>query len=248
MLAAACLTVTCGAAGCAQTSSFKAGLSPAKSISITASSPASPATATTAPSVPASTTSAPASSQPPSSATAQPGSPAPTARPGSGSPAPVSSSAASLLWLWVAIAVLAAVALIALIARAARRRSARARQWRSNVVDAYAKGAALHDAINVAGLPLLQAGEAAGARWADIQRRADDLTQVLYQLREAAPGDEERAHVADVLAALQAVRSALEAGRLTASSDMDPEVVRSRLQYFEATLRALRDPMNSGRY
>jgi hypothetical protein len=144
------------------------------------------------------------------------------------------------VWLWIALAALAAVVLIALIAGAARRRSARARAWRSKVVDAYAKGAALHDAVAAAGRPLLEGGEAAGARWADIQRRADDLTQVLYRLHEAAPGQEDRTRIAEVLAALQALRSALAAGRQ--AGGIDPGVIRSRLQYFEESLQALRGP------
>lgn len=37
-------------------------------------------------------------------------------------------------------------------------------------------------------------------------RRADDLTQTLYRLREAAPGADERARVDDVLASLHALR------------------------------------------
>jgi hypothetical protein len=42
--------------------------------------------------------------------------------------------------------------LIALIARSARRRPAKA-GWRSRLVNAYAKGSALHDAMSVAEAP-----------------------------------------------------------------------------------------------
>ena len=39
----------------------------------------------------------------------------------------------------------------------------------------------------------------------------DDLAQELYALLETAPGEAERERVADVLASLQAVRSAMDA-------------------------------------
>ena len=42
----------------------------------------------------------------------------------------------------------------------------------------------------------------AGARWADIQRRADDLAQTLYGLRETVSDPAEQARIADVLASL----------------------------------------------
>ncbi len=81
----------------------------------------------------------------------------------------------------------------------------------------------------------------ASARWADIQRRADDLNQTLYTLREAAPDDEGRARVADVLVSLQAVRSAMDAERAPGgSSAQQAEVARDRLAAFEMSLRALR--------
>ena len=70
---------------------------------------------------------------------------APTA-PATGSAAPVASSGTSLIWLWVLLGVLVLAGLIALIARSSRRRSAAAAGWRSRLVDAYAKGSALHDA------------------------------------------------------------------------------------------------------
>ena len=129
------------------------------------------------------------------------------------------------------------------IVRAGRRRSAAAADWRSRVLDVYAKGSALHDAMSVAQTPDALRAYDAGARWSDIQRRADDLTQALYALREAAPDDEARARVADVLASLQAVRSAMDAERAPGgASAQQAEVARERLDFFEITLRALRDP------
>src|SRR5262249_23773121 len=91
----------------------------------------------------------------------------------------------------------------------------------------------------------------AAARWADIQRRADDLAQALYAMREAAPDEDKRMRAADVLAALQAVRSAMAAERGTDVSRVPPpEQVRSRLTAFRASLEAPggRDEgMHSGR-
>ena len=127
------------------------------------------------------------------------------------------------------------------IARARGRRSAVAAGWQSRVIDAYAKGSALHDAMSVAETPGALAADDASARWSDIQRRADDLAQTLYALREAAPDDENRARVADALASLQAVRSAMDAERAPGGAGaQQAEVARSRLAAFEASLRALR--------
>ena len=150
----------------------------------------------------------------PPAVTVTPTTPAPTPTPTvSGSPV-AAPGAASLLWLWVLLAVIVIVGLITLISQAARRRTARNRTWRAMAVNAFAKGSALHDAVYVASLPgqgQYGAGDAA-ARWADIERRADDLTQTLYALREAAPAEDERARVDDVLASLQALRSATQTG------------------------------------
>jgi hypothetical protein len=99
----------------------------------------------------------------------------------------------------------------------------------------------LHDAMSVAETPGALGAYDAGARWADIQRRADDLTQTLYALREAAPDDESRARVADVLVSLQTVRSAMDAERAPGGADArQAEVARERLAFFETSLRALR--------
>jgi hypothetical protein len=88
----------------------------------------------------------------------------------------------------------------------------------------------------------LAAGDA-GARWSDIQRRADDLAQTLYELREAAPDPEDRARIADTLASLQAVRSAMDAERAAGGAGaQQADVTRSRLSAFESALRALRAP------
>ena len=157
------------------------------------------------------------------------------------------SSAASstgLIWLWVLLGVLVVAGLIVLIARSARRRSAAAAGWRSRLIEAYAKGSALHDAMSVAEAPGGLVAADAAARWSDIQRRADDLAQTLYALRGAVPQDSaDRARVDDTLASLQAVRSAMDAERARGGAGPgQAEVVRSRLASFESSLRALGAP------
>jgi hypothetical protein len=74
----------------------------------------------------------------------------------------------------------------------------------------------------------------AAARWADIERRTDDLVQTLYSLREAVPDDGNRARIEDTFASLQAVRSALDAERTSGGADpRQAEVVRDRLSSFD---------------
>ena len=164
---------------------------------------------------------------------------APTA-PAAGSAAPAASSGTSLTWLWVLLGVLVLAGLITLIVRSSRRRPAAAGR-RSRLVDAYAKGSALHDAMSMAEAPGGLAATDAPARWADIQRRADDLAQTLYALREAVPPDSaDRARIDDTLASLQAVRSAMGAERVPGGASLgQADVVRSRLASFEYSLRAL---------
>ena len=151
--------------------------------------------------------------------------------------------ASSLLWLWIVLGALLLLALILVVARTARHRSAAAGAWRSKVIDVYARGAALCDAISVAERPGGIAADDAQARWLDIQRRADDLTQALYALREAAPDEDSRARVAATLASLQSVRSAMDAERVPGGAGAaQADVVRSRVRFFEDSLRALRSP------
>ena len=199
-------------------------------------------------SLPSRTATAPARPSVTAAPTTQPGhvasvTSAPTA-PATGSAAPATSSGTSLIWLWVLLGVLVLAGLIALIARSSRRRSAAAAGWRSRLVDAYAKGSALHDAMSVAEAPGALAAADAAARWSDIQRRADDLAQTLYALREEVPQHSpDGARIADTLASLQAVRSAMDAERASGGASLEQaDVVRSRLAYFESSLRALTAP------
>jgi hypothetical protein len=95
--------------------------------------------------------------------------------------------------------------------------------------------------MSVAETPGALAADDAAARWSDIQRRADDLAQTLYALREAAPDEDARARVADALASLRAARSAMDTERAQGGADAQyAEVIRSRLLVFESSLRALR--------
>lgn len=239
VLLAAILAIVCTVAGCEATKSAIASISPTRSASVSAgssssSSPPSPSPSeSSSPSVTATPTSQP-------SATSSASTPTATAQPSS-SPTAGSGSGSGLIWLWVLLGVIILIGVIVGIVRARGRRSAAAGSWRSSVVDAYAKGSALHDAMSVAETPGALGAYDAGARWADIQRRADDLTQTLYALREAAPDDESRARVADVLVSLQTVRSAMDAERAPGGADArQAEVARERLAFFETSLRALR--------
>ena len=223
VLAVGFLVAGCGHSG---TGGAIASLSPSKSISLPSRSASVP------PSITATPTAQPSATQ--TSA------PAPTEQP-SASTAPASGSSSSLIWLWVAIGIVVLIAVVVLITRSAGRRSAAAASWRSRITDAYAKGSALYDAMSVLERQDTLSAEDAGARWSDIQRRADDFTQVLYAMREAAPGEEDRARVADVLAALQAARSAMDAERAPGGAGArQAEAARGRLFSFEAALRSIR--------
>ncbi len=150
-------------------------------------------------------------------------------------------SGTSLLWLWILLGVLILAGLITWIVQSGRRRSAATTGWQSRIIDAYAKGAALHDAMGVAEAQGDLGTSDARARWYDIQRRSDDLAQTLYALREAATDPGDQARIADVLAALQAVRTAMDAERAPGGAGMQQaDLVRSRLYGFESSLRALR--------
>ena len=224
ILVAVCLAV--GAAGCAGAGSTVKG-----AISSAASNlPSRSATAATA-----TTTGQPATTAPAATA-------APSAAPQSATAAPAAGSGTSLLWLWILLGAVLAAVLIAWVTRVARRGSATATaDWRSRLVDAYAQGSALRDAMSVAETPGAMAAADAGARWADIQRRADDLAQTLYALRESVPDPADQMRIADTLASLQAARSAMDAERAPGGAGpWQAETVRGRLDAFESSLHALR--------
>ena len=225
ILVAICLAA--GAAGCAGAGSTVKG-----AISSAASNlPSRSATAATATTASQPATTAPAATAAPSAAAPQ-----------SATAAPAAGSGTSLLWLWILLGAVLAAVLIAWITRVARRGSATATaDWRSRLVDAYAQGSALRDAMSVAETPGGMAAADAGARWADIQRRADDLAQTLYALRESVPDPADQMRIADTLASLQAARSAMDAERAPGGAGpWQAEIVRGRLDAFESSLRALR--------
>ena len=159
------------------------------------------------------------------------------------SPAASSSSGSDLIWLWIVLGALVLIVIIVLVARSGRRGPKPGEVWQARAVDAYAQGSALHDAMQMAEAPGALVAQDAAARWADIQRRADDLGQALYAMREAAPDEDKRMRTADVLAALQSVRSVMAAERGTDVTRVPPpEIVRSRLMAFGTSLQGLRAP------
>jgi hypothetical protein len=242
LLGSAGLATACGQSGSGAIASLSPGkaasLIPSKSEGITPSAAASASTGVTSP------VSAAASPSAQSSAPQTPAAQAPAARTSAPQPSSTVAPAArgsgsSLLWLWILIGVIVLGGAIALIAYSARRRSAAAAaaaDWRTRVIDVYAEGQALHDAIwTSAGR---SADGAAGPRSSGIESRADNLAQDLYALRESAPDEVQHARIVDVLVALRAVRSAMEA-----HADLE-----GRLASFQTALRGLRasaDPSSS---
>ena len=226
VLAAGLLVAGCGSG----VSSAIKSLAPSKSISV--------------PSFPASASPAPApSAQPPATQTTT--APAPAAAPSS-SPTSSREPRPAPTWLWWlvgAVVVIGVIVVAWVVHSVTRRHSMTLTAWRAKAIDAYAKGSAVYDAMSFAERPGALDAADSGARWADIQRRADDLAQTLYAMREAAPNEDERSRVADVLGSLQAARSAMDAERSPGgASPQQAEIVRGRLSGFDAALRALRPP------
>jgi hypothetical protein len=227
-VAAVALVVGCLAAGCG-------GSGPVGGAIKTAISSLSPSR-TTIPSRSASIAPPTPTAQAPATGQA-PGNPA------AASPAATGGSGSSLLWLWIALAAVVLIGLIVWIARASGRRSAAAAGWRSAVIDTYAKGQALADAVRIADRP---GPPAAGAGWAGLQARADELSRELYRLREGARDEADRMRADDTLNSLRGLRSAMAdeqaAGGAGGPSSPEAAQVRGRLMSFEESLRALRAP------
>jgi hypothetical protein len=234
-------------AGCGSTAkNVISSLAPSHSISLPTNAPATP-DATAAPSPVASPTVQPTTPVPTTPAATTPAATTPAATTAAPTPSPTSTGSTSTstpAWLWVLLAlVLIGGVTFILIARAVSRRSAVTGQWQSAVTDVYARGSALHDAMASIEWPSGPGSQAQGeaqARWVDIQRRADDLAQTLYRLRETAPDEDSRARVDDVLGALQSVRTAIDAERAPGAGAEQNEYSRSRLYAFARSLRALR--------
>jgi len=114
--------------------------------------------------------------------------------------------------------------------------------WRSRADDAYAQGGILDGAIRAAERDGAFA-DMSDTRWYDIRLRADDLTEMLYAMREAAPTVERRTQVTDALAALEEVRNAVDADvSIRGETPEQSEDVHSRLLALQSSLNALRVP------
>jgi hypothetical protein len=198
--------------------------------------------------LPATPTTAPPTTAPPTTSAptppAAPSSVAPSPSPSSASPSPsISGSPTSgsgsfnLVYLWIALAVIAAIVVIAVISSVARGRTARRRAWQTRAADAYTRGSGLFQAVQAATQASQYRDPSAGTRWADVQARAEDLARVLQSLRAGAPGEYERARVDDAINGLDAVRSASQAGDPGAAGRL-----QARLREFEDAMQALRDP------
>jgi len=235
LLAAVLLGAGCLVTGCAQSARG----------AVTATSPSAVAAATATAQPPATPTAA--------SPTAAPSTAAPTVAPSTAattpSPTPTSTSSSSggiganLIWLWFVLGALVLLGIILLATRSPRRArsSAAADNWHSRAVNAYAKGAALDGAVRAAERQGVFT-EAGSVRWADLQRRADDLTEALYTMRETAPTEHRRVQVENAILSLRALRDALDAQRSPGEASAQRGVISSRLSDVESSLNALRVP------
>ena len=155
----------------------------------------------------------------------------------------------SLVWLWFVLGALVLLGIILLATRTPARsrppspaETVETSNWHSRAVDAYAKGAAFDGAVRTAER-LDASTEAASIHWADLRRRADDLTEVLYAMRETAPTEHRRDQVENAILSLRAVRDAFEAQRPPGgASSGQGGVLRSQLSALESALNALRVP------
>jgi hypothetical protein len=236
LLAATLLCAAGMATACSSSigSSISSAIASRTASSSPAEGPSSSAVISSSPSVPSVTVT---STVPPSSAA-----PAPVVQPSASATTPSNGSGSPPIWIWIVIGLVVLIGATALVVRSARRRAATAADWRTKIIDVYAEGSALLDAMRIADAHGLTAGDGtADAYWSDIQRRADDLTRALYRLREEAADEEDRVRVADVLATLQAVRGAMDSERASRTASVpQEELIRSRLAAFEASLGMLR--------
>jgi len=273
MMLGCCLAAACVLTGCGVHASQHAS-NPAQSANVRAADAATEDDPTDVPTTDAPTTvppttapptepptTAPPTQAPTTQAETTPAEPVPPVTPGEPESPTVtvtatpdaSGSGSALPWVLAGLGALLLIGLIVWLARSSSRRASATAAWRSRRLNAYAEGAALHDAILSAQGQQVQGHQLqpdeATARWADIQHRADNFNQRLYQLRETAPDDQERAGVDEMLVSLQALRSALDTQRASgmdwtanAASSMTAGVVRDRLNDFRIQLSWLRDP------
>ena len=231
LLAAVIAGAGCLAAACVQGASGAVATSPGVVASVTETPPPSPTSAAPSP-----TPSVVSPTEAPT--TAAPTSPATPAT----SPASSSGLASDLIWLWIVLGALVLLGIIFFATRGPSRSSVAAASWRSRAEDAYAAGGALDRAVRAAERQGAFT-EGNSARWHDIQRHADDLTQRLYAMRETAPNEERRGQVADALAALQGVRYAVDAQRAPGGAGAQQSgPLHARLLDLESSLNELRLP------
>jgi hypothetical protein len=148
-------------------------------------------------------------------------------------------------WLWFAVGavvVIGVIVVVLVLRYMGVRDSVVTGGWIAQGIDAYRKGSALHEEMTAAVEPSALGTAGGDARWADIQRHADDLAAELHVLQQAAVGPEDRSAAAHALGSLQAARSAMEAYRDAGGDAGQGEVVRGRLSTLEESLRALRSP------
>jgi hypothetical protein len=231
LLAAAILVTGCLAAACVQSASGAVTSSPpTESAPVTVTAPPSP-------------TPAPPSPTPSPASPATAPSTAPSATPASSSPAASGGSSFNLIWLWIILGALVLVGIIVLATRSPGR-SDQAVLWRSRTEHTYEQGGAFDSAVRE-GQRQGAFLDPDGAAWHHIQHRAHDLTEALYILREEARTEGQRAQVEDALAALQAVRYALDAEVAPgAAGAQQSGTLDSRLRALESSLNALRVPDN----
>jgi len=158
-------------------------------------------------------------------------------------------SGSSLTWLWILIAAVAVIGVVVLVL--VRRRfgpytgpdSVVIGGWLSGAIQAIEQGSALGQAISAALRPEAEAAGTSGARWPEIQRRADDLARALDALRKAAAESEDRARAVEALGHLRSLRFAIDEQQDPDGAGADQaETVRARLAAFETSLRNLRSP------
>ena len=198
---------------------------------------AQPSSAPTA----ASPTAVPTTASPTAAPSTAPATPTPTP---SSSPTSTSRSGADLIWLWVILGALVLLGIILLATRSPARApsSPAAPGWHSRAADVYAKGAAFDGAVRAAEREGVLA-EAASVQRADLQRRADDLTEALFAIREIAPTEHRRVQVENAIFSLRAVRDAMDEQRPPGvASPQQGGVLHSRLSVLESSLNALRVP------
>jgi hypothetical protein len=152
------------------------------------------------------------------------------------SASPVAGEEPANGWIWLLVFGI----LGALLILFAMRREPKGPTWQEQVLAIYSVGATYRDAVTMeVAAPSAQATPQSEARWADLDRQADELAARLHAL-EAAPRNEEvAAAVAQALAALGAARSATRTYRTTGQV-ADAETVRTRLQAFEQAVGVLR--------